>query len=311
MKRLALLSATAALCAAMASSALAQTQTTARDPDGVIIDDVEVVGDRTQPTLQQRVDAFVNTVAAPVGNYGPARWHRTLCIGSANFQAEAARQLIDRVASVAVQLGLTPGAPGCAAQVMIVATNDGPATATAMVERNQRWFRAGGEGMDQGQAALDRFKTADRAVRWWQVSLPVDADTGQRAVRLPGDDPSSSIAINKFVASRLSSPIRDNLTRIMVIVDIEKLGEVSFTQLADYVALVSLAQIDAEAVTTGSDTVLNLFEDPATVSGLTDWDMAYLQGLYGARLDTVSSNARMGDVERGMERRERARQAGE
>lgn len=309
MRRLAILFATATL-SALSAPALAQSQTTAPDPEGVVIDDVEVTGDRGRPTLQQRVDAFVNTVAAPVGNYGPARWHRTVCIGSANFQGEAARQLIDRVASVAVQLGLTPAAPGCAAQVMIVATNDGPATATAMVERNQRWFRAGGEGMDQGQAALERFKTDDRAVRWWQVSLPVDADTGQRAVRLPGDDPDKPIIINKFAASRLSSPLRDNLTRIMIIVDIEKLGEVSFTQLADYVALISLAQIDAQAVTTGSDTVLNLFADPASVSGLTDWDMAYLQGLYGARLDSVSSNSRMGNVERGMERRERERQAG-
>lgn len=309
MRRLAILFATATL-SALSAPALAQSQTTAPDPEGVVIDDVEVTGDRGRPTLQQRVDAFVNTVAAPVGNYGPARWHRTVCIGSANFQGEAARQLIDRVASVAVQLGLTPAAPGCAAQVMIVATNDGPATATAMVERNQRWFRAGGEGMDQGQAALERFKTDDRAVRWWQVSLPVDADTGQRAVRLPGDDPDKPININKFAASRLSSPLRDNLTRIMIIVDIEKLGEVSFTQLADYVALISLAQIDAQAVTTGSDTVLNLFADPASVSGLTDWDMAYLQGLYGARLDSVSSNSRMGNVERGMERRERERQAG-
>ncbi|WGM31440.1 hypothetical protein [Brevundimonas sp. NIBR11] len=307
--RFGVFAAAAVLGAAIALPAFAQTQPAPQDGDAV--DDIEVLGDRAAPTLNERVDAFVNAVAAPIGDYGPARWHRRVCIGSVNFQPAAAQLIVDRVSQVALDLGVQPGEPGCAAQVMIVATNDGAATAAAMVDRNGRWFRAGGEGMDRGEAALMRFRTGDRAVRWWQVSLPVDADTGQRAVRLPGDDPSSSIAINKFVASRLASALRDNLTRIMIIVDVDQLGDVTFAQLADYVALVSLAQIDDQANPAGSDTVLNLFNDPAGVSGLTSWDMAYLGALYNARLDTVSSNARMGDVERGMANAERRRQAGD
>lgn len=302
--RLRVFAATAVLCGALALPVMAQTAPAPRQ-DGDAVEDIEVLGDRSAPTLEDRVDAFVNAVAAPVGDYGPARWHRRVCIGSVNFQPAAAQVIVDRVSEVALELGVEPGEPGCAAQVMIVATNDGAATAAAMIDRNERWFRAGGEGMDRGDAALARFRTGDRAVRWWQVSLPVDADTGQRAVRLPGDDPSASIAINKFVASRLASALRDNLTRIMIIVDVDRLGDVSFAQLADYVALVSLAQIDDQADPAGSDTVLNLFNDPAGVSGLTSWDMAYLGALYNARLDTVSSNARMGDVERGMAARER------
>lgn len=309
--RFGIVAAAAVFSLAVASQALAQNVPAGQDPAGDSVDDIEVLGDRTAPTLDARVDAFVNAVAAPIGDYGPARWHRRVCIGSANFQPAAAQVIVDRVSQVALELGVRAGEPGCAAQVMIVATNDGAATARAMVERNRTWFRAGGEGMDRGAEAIERFQTGDRAVRWWQVSLPVDADTGQRAVRLPGDDPDKSIAINKFIASRLSSAIRDNLTRIMVIVDVEQLGDVSFAQLADYVALVSLAQIDDQANVAGSDTVLNLFNDPANVTGLTSWDMAYLGALYNARLDTVSTNARMGDVERGMAQRERRRQAGD
>ena len=298
-----------AVSLAAASPVLAQTTPVRQTPPGDAVEDIEVVGDRAALTLEERVDAFVNTVAAPIGDYGPARWHRRVCIGSVNFQPVAAQQIVDRVSQVALGLGLRAGEPGCAAEVLIVATNDGAATAAAMVDRNRLWFRAGGEGMDRGAAALERFTTGDRAVRWWQVSLPVDADTGQRAVRLPGDD--QMITLNKFVASRLSSPIRDNMARIMVIVDVEQLGPVTFTQLADYVTLIALAQIDDQATVTGSDTVLNLFADPQGVSGLTSWDMAYLNALYDARLDTVSSNARMGDVERGMASDERRRQEGE
>lgn len=302
---------------ALALSAQDAPPRTEQDDAAMQLPTVEVQGRLAGMNLETRIDDYVGAVAAPISEYGygPARWHRDVCVGAINFQPAAARVIVDRVSEVAVSLGLRSEAPGCDPQVLIVATNDGPGTATGLVERRRRLFDLGGEGMDLGSRALARFQSNDRAVRWWHISLPGDADTGGRIVRLPGDGSSSDlkdvILVEKFIASRIYSERRDNLIRVVIIVDTSRLGETTFAQLADYVAMLSMAQINPDVDVRGHDSILNLFRDPAGVQGLTDWDMAYLGGLYAARLDSVSTVSRMGAVEAAMERRERRRQNAE
>jgi hypothetical protein len=105
-------------------------------------------------------------------------------------------------------------------------------------------------------------------------------------VRLPGDiSPSTggpaAPTIHVFAASRLRTQIRDDMVRSIIIVDVDRLGGANLVQLADYLALVALAQVDAEADTSAFPTILNLFADPASApAGLTDWDRSYLTALY-------------------------------
>jgi len=71
------------------------------------------------------------------------------------------------------------------------------------------------------------------------------------------------------------------MVRSIIIVDVDRLAGASLVQLADYLALVALAQIDAEADTAPYPTILNLFADPASApAGLTEWDRSYLTALY-------------------------------
>jgi len=55
----------------------------------------------------------------------------------------------------------------------------------------------------------------------------------------------------------------------------------------------TLSQVDPEADTGTFDTVLNLFENPQGVSGLTAWDRSYLSALYNSpsRRRTVGGQA--------------------
>jgi hypothetical protein len=246
--------------------------------------------------LEDMTRAFVREVAAPSNNRGLARWRDGVCVGVANLQNELSQYIVDRVSTIAADVGLRPGYPGCTPSIVIVAVADANTFTPAFVERRQRLFRVGGAGMDRGMAALERFKTNDQPVRWWIVSAPIDADTGQLATRLPGlassvptpDTPSGDIVTNYAPviatrqASRLSTQIVDDTKRAFVVIDMDRIGEVSAQQLADYVAFVALAQIDPEADTSGFATILNVFDDPTQSDGLTQWDRAYLQGLYSA-----------------------------
>lgn len=289
-----------ALAAALAAAPLqdptpSPAPQTVTNPDTpVALEDVEITG---RP-LDTMIRNFVNEVAAPNRGRGIARWEENICIGVTNLRAEPAQYIVDRVSTIAEDVGLTPGQPGCTPNVMIVASDDAAALTQQLVAENQRAFRLGGSGMDRGGAALRAFQSSEAPVRWWQVSMPTDAETGERAVRIPGEcrDPCMSPAdyaphINVFAASRLTTQIVDTIFRTIVILDVDQIADVSLTQLADYVAMVALAQIDPTADTSGYSTILNVFQSPDDAQYLTDWDKAYLQGLYDAERTRQNRNA--------------------
>jgi hypothetical protein len=227
----------------------------------------------------------------------------------ANLQGEPAQYVADRISTVAEDLGLSPAAPGCEPNILVVFAEDGQGLAAALVDRNRRAFHLGVSGLDRGGAALERFAASERPVRWWQVSLPIDRDTRRRAVRLPGD--LAPPVITARGVSRLNSQIVDELNKAIVIVDVDLVGQTDIVQLADYLAMVSLAQIDPTAETAGFDTVLNVFDDPTSVSGLTPWDWSYLQALYASERSRENPATIAGEVADGLARSRRADQEGE
>lgn len=251
----------------------------------VDLGEIEVTG---RP-LDSMIRSFVDEVAAPNRRRGIARWDDRICVGVANLRAEPAQYIVDRVSTVAEDLGIIPGDPGCEPNVIIIASDDPDGLARQLTEERRRAFRMGGSGMDRGGRALENFVANDAPVRWWQVSMPANSETGQRATRIPGEcsgacDSQMDYApvIATFAASRLSTQIVDYIFRTVVILDIDQIGGVSGQQLADYVAMVTLAQIDPQADTSRYASILNVFNAPDTASGLTDWDQAYLRGLYDA-----------------------------
>lgn len=269
------MSAIALAVALMLSAPDQAAQAPLQDPAASAPVDLEDIVVDGRP-LEQIARAFVGEVSAPARGRGMARWRDGLCVGVANLQPDLAQYIADRVSTVAEDLGLKPGEPGCTPHVLIVATVDAPVFTRQFVDMRPGLFRVGGSGMDRGARALEAFIENDQPVRWWNVSLPVNDETGLTAVRLPGYDP----PFVGVVASRLTTQIVDDSKRAFVIVDVDKTKNISVEQLADYIAFVALAQVDPEADTSGYATILNVFDDPGQTQNLTNWDRAYLQGLY-------------------------------
>lgn len=255
----------------------------AAEPPVTELDEVEVIGQATR----DRAEAFIGEVAAPPRGRGLARWDRTVCVGAANMDNRFAQFMIDRVSQRAVEAGLEIGEPGCRPDVMIVASSDAKEMARTLVNDNPSGFRPSRANTDMGSAALRRFQTSDAPVRWWYVSLPVSVDTGEVAVRLDGEDP-PSLAVRD--ASRLRANVRDDLARVMIIVDVSKIGQIPFGALSDYVAMVALAQIDPDADARDYDSILNLFAEASAPDRLTGWDRDYIKALYEAPRDRANAS---------------------
>ncbi len=254
-------------------------------PSSPAVDLGEIVVDGRP--LEDLTQTFVREVAAPARNRGMSRWRDGLCVGVVNLQGEIAQYIADRVSTVAQDVGLKPSQPGCQPHVLIVATTDASTFTRQFVEVRPRLFRVGGAGMDRGSTAFEAFVDSEQPVRWWTVSVPVNDETGLVAVRMPGDETPPMI---KVQPSRLTTQIVDDTKRSFIIVDVDKIGDVSLEQLGDYLAFVALAQVDPDADTSAYATILNVFDDPGQTGTLTDWDRAYLQGLY----DTIRRRKNFG-----------------
>ena len=250
-----------------------------QDPTETRVEDIVVLG---RP-LEEAARDFVYSLTVPARGRGLARWRDTVCVGVVNLRGEAAQYLADVISTRAEDLGLEVGEPGCSPNVIITFADDGAAMARAMVEAEPAAFRVGGSGMDLGRAALGRFQEGDAPVRWWHMALPIHAETGRIAVRIPGEvdnEGNPSAPTLSTFGSMLTSSVRDDLNKVIVIVDVDGVAHLTGPQLADYLSMIALAQIDPRGEIEGFPTILNVLDDPAVADGMTDWDLAFLRGLY-------------------------------
>jgi len=241
---------------------------------------------------KEAIKAFVDNVAADSGNGRIARWDRKVCAGVAGVKPEYAQFIADRIAATALKVGLEVGEPGCKVNVLVVFTPDGDGFVQRALKNHPQAFSRYDLEMTAGRTALRRFTKSDAPVRWWHVTHRVTED---------GTRYNSGDQVQVYSTGRISSRTRDDFDRAIVVVDAKRVGQVRFAALADYIAFVSLAQIDPEAAPTSANSILSLFADKAAgvepQQALTDWDTAYLTGVYEARRDARNSDSQKRDIE--------------
>jgi hypothetical protein len=268
-----------AMSAAIAPFTAAQSVAPAPAAEEEVEDNIVITGRRDDADPLDIMLDFVNELGDPISRgYGFARLESDLCIKVHNVVPQVGDYLVARMSTLALELGMKPQKPECKPNLDIIFTTDGKAMAAAMRKNQMQLLRPFGntEGTTQGLHALEDFVNSEAAVRWWQITLPVDY-AGNVAVKLPNADaPPTIVAAN----SNVSRGVRDRLLGTLVIVDIPRLGEVSWLQLADYVAMVALAQVDPTLNLAGYDSILNLFGSGRSTAELTAWDKAYLEALY-------------------------------
>lgn len=288
------------IIAALAALALMQAppqtlHAPAPQEPAVALEDVIVEARR----LEELTREFVSEVAAPPRNRGLARWRGGVCVGVVNIRPEVAQALADHISRIAMEYGLRPGDPGCRPNILITFADDAQALSQAMVESRRRTFRVGVGGLDRGNVALRDFHQSDRPVRWWHVSIPTNAETGTPGIRLPGEEAPRVRGEGLVNQGRW---IRDDLNKVIIVVDINRIDRAMLPQLSDYLALVALAQVDPDGDTSRFSTILNLFDDAEGSPGLTGWDRAYLEALYGGPSERIRNSDQTRELLRNIRR---------
>lgn len=306
------------LCAGAALIALCSASAAAQPADP----DIVVVGER----LEQVTREFVTEIAAPsLREDQLARWDELVCVGVAGLSATDGQMVADRISARAAAVGLRTGEPGCRANIMVIFAPDSDALTQSIVRdrRELLGYYTNDAVSTGGREGLDAFANTPRPIRWWHVARNVTADgrvldTTQSAPAATGGEARSaneaaasgqpSTGIGSFTGvqtvrstgSRMRRTTRQDLNYVLIIVDAQRVAEFPVDAWVDYVAMVSLAQINADAAPSSVPSILNLFTSPVedTPMGMTDWDVAYLDGLYSATREATDTGAQQREIGR-------------
>lgn len=271
--------------------------------------DIVVVGDPVEHQAQE----FIDDIGAPSMQEDQlARWDESICVGATGFTASDAQRVIDRIFARAAAVGLRLGEPGCRANIMVIFAQDSDAVAREIVDHRPRTlgYYPNYTISTAGREALEAFANTPRPIRWWHVARNTAAD-GEALVETnsrpgprsaPGYLDLQDTQVIRSSGTRLQRPTRQDLEYLLVIVDARRVEALPAGAWIDYVAMVGLAQISAEAQPMRTPSILNLFASGADVAptSLTEWDEAYLRGLYGATRAAVNTQVQQRDIRRAM-----------
>ncbi|WP_312813149.1 hypothetical protein [Brevundimonas sp.] len=273
----------------------------------VAVDDVVV----SARQLDEQVSGFVRDITVPDYNLNVARWHRDMCVSVVNMQNGTAQYIIDRVAEVALEVGVKSGDPGCSANVIVIAAANANETTREIVDRYRHTLLPDVSGARRSRQALERFAVNDLPVRWWHTSMLINPDNGQSAVRTQNDHVTGEYYIRgggagefigivdfptvEVTTTNLRIGLRSDLSSALIILDMEKLSGISVPQIADYIAMIALTRVNMDSDYSGYHSVLSINSD-RDVSGLTEWDMAYLRSIYSADLTHKLKSHQMSEL---------------
>jgi hypothetical protein len=288
----------------LALALLASAPAVAQEAEKAAGKDVVIV---TGKQAEEAIKSFVGEVAARSARENQfARWDRTICPSVVGFPVSYAQPLIDQIARRAFDVGLDVDKPGCAANILIIVSKDPDGVARALNDNyRSRLGMHDYAAKTAGRNALKRFVGSDAAVRWWNVNVTAAAGSGvaPRGGQAMGTE---APVIRTTGPTLLRRNTQQAAAMSFIIVDSRRLDRMNLSTLADYLAMASLAQIDPEADTSAYPSILNLFDEKRDAnskpSSLTEWDLAYLKGLYGAQRDAVSDTAQAGEIARSMKK---------
>jgi hypothetical protein len=189
--------------------------------------------------------------------------------------------MFDRFVAAVDAVGLARGGVGCRPNFVIVVTSTPQADLNSWRKRLPIVF---GDPTE-----MRRLLATPRPIRVWYNTNSSGSD-GVPASAFGafdvGDSGSTFGSAPVFVQHgsfpRFEFPVVPHLDSVVVLVDIDRVVGFDWRQIAAYVAISGLTQVDLDADSGVAPTILRLFsaEPAARPSDLTAWDLAFLRNVY-------------------------------
>jgi hypothetical protein len=229
--------------------------------------------EQARDSLEQRVDSFVRAITRKPGSSDDesiVRWNTPICLLVAGLTTKDVQIVSARLSQISAYAGAPLAQAPCQPNFIIVATSEPDRVVNAWYARDSRLFG------DATPALIRQFLegSQSRPVRVW-YNIDMGRKSGMRNGHfIPSNTRAESSA---FVGNTVF-----DFFSIFAIIDTNRTQHNTPDQLAAYVAMTGLTDVDLDANLGSAPSILRLFapstENPP--SGLSSWDAAFLKALY-------------------------------
>jgi hypothetical protein len=246
------------------------------------LETVEVTASREK--MRREIQTFVHKVTRLEGEF-VGRWGRLVCpmaVGVSDEQAQFIQRRIIEVQNTVRKKQPSPNAE-CHPNLFVIISDEADQVLADWKERDPGMFRwKSREGVSRSGGT--------GPVRTWHNAILAGADNeavnqGSALSQVSTTSPIDIGAPSCPLRGRIAAGCWEHINAVVVLIDARATGKVTLTQLADFISVVSLSQIDLSADLGGVDSILRLFAQPrpeVPPQGLTEWDYAFLKGIYRA-----------------------------
>jgi hypothetical protein len=235
--------------------------------------------------LEQQLDGFVDKITRDPRFHDQSvpRWRMPVCFAVAGLGTREALFVLARLQHVALSAGAHLASRGCQYNFYVVFTPE-----PDKVLQRAFHHHPGAFDRDQGMPAIRHFLSPGRpqAVRVWHNARAYSP----HGVSVGIDSPCASFSLSNrqvpvncgWDASRVIRDVVFGFSLALVVVDTSFPKAANLGQLADFAAMVGLADVDVDVDLGDVPSILRLFATAADTppSGLTTWDQAFLRELY-------------------------------
>ncbi|MGA7539435.1 MAG: hypothetical protein WBW93_11800, partial [Steroidobacteraceae bacterium] len=245
---------------------------------------VTVEASEERRALRLKVDRFVASAIVQPSGDALDRWSVPICPLVAGLPRAWGELILERISMAAVDAHAPLAGRVCHPNLFVVAHDQ-------VAQFVRQWLaqdRTAFDFNDQGIESFYRFFDSKRPIRAWYNTRWGNPDGGacmpaESAAALGAGLPQSLDAqtcANGVDTHLTYSSTASNITSAIVVVDTSRMKGMTTRQLADYIALVGLADVRLDAGPTPVPSILALFAQGTPPSGLTRWDRALLYSLY-------------------------------
>jgi hypothetical protein len=246
---------------------------------------ITVEAQRQAEKLKHDVNSFVSSAIAKSFGDSLMRWDHPVCPLVAGLTRDEGEFLLLRLSNIARSVHAPLAGEHCKPNFLVIFARDPGVFLKLLWRRKPRLFDT-----VHGIAPVKGFIETSRPVRVWYNAQNIDADAGNAITGALAD--SADVGMGKLdypvvvrpssLGSRITYPVVRNIDSAIVVVDPLKIGKVNFGQLADYIGLVGLAEINLDKDLGEAPTILKVFNasETAPPMEMTFWDRALLRSIY-------------------------------
>ena len=245
----------------------------------------EVTIEAQRRSIQRQAHSFVYDITDRVDSIDSlARWGMPICPLVAGITVEQGEAVLTRLSQIAVAAKAPLAPQKCKPNFEVVVSSDPEGLLKTW--RHHDRFMFGRIPPPNGEEPIRQFMHSTRPIRvWYNTDLTGNAgETSSDGAYALGGNFEGAPVFKVTNNPLMSQSALLKLTSVIIVVDGRRVKGYTVGQLADYIGMIGLAQVNPNFDPSAAPSILRLFAAPSSTGdrpdGLSPWDRAFLKGLY-------------------------------